>query len=314
MSGVTVSGETGPIEVLLSVDGQNWSKVAESENASGVLRVDFGGAKRTAKFTVSFANGNELVAPDSLIYCDNNKQEDSSYLIKATAVKSGSGYTVTIEPQEGLPNKTFNGQLVLDTVHGAYWVDLKLVSKSKVPAVTVSAMKANSFYSDNMASGTVTVKGATIIEDSVWLEDSEYYEIKSFKDGVLTVGTEPGVSVPKSAKATLKVMVEEYLYPLTKEIKITRADTAPKYKVSPASVSFNSAVGEETVAVTLLNGKVPVTLVNPTVKALSGLSNAEYEDGEIVLTPAENATKLSFSVKDTTWSKALSFNVSLKRR
>ena len=50
MSGVTVCGDTGPIEVLLSDDGQNWSKVADSENAADGLRIDFGSAKPQAKF------------------------------------------------------------------------------------------------------------------------------------------------------------------------------------------------------------------------------------------------------------------------
>ena len=58
ISGITVCGDTGPVEVLLSADGQNWSKAAESENASSAWRIDFGRAKRTAKFVKLSAKPN----------------------------------------------------------------------------------------------------------------------------------------------------------------------------------------------------------------------------------------------------------------
>lgn len=179
-------------------------------------------------------------------------------------------------------NGTYNLGLNVTCTKGSYPYNLQVKVANSLPAVTVKQTeKLNLFYLDSTASLTITAPGQTIT--GVSLEDTDDFTVKTGDNGYV-LSPKGALPAKPDTKATLKITLAGYNTPVSKAITISTVTTAPKLALSPVSSTINTAYGNQSVSMGVMDkdGKnLNLDTENTTVTA--SFADASFKDGKLTL-------------------------------
>ena len=232
---------------------------------------------------------------------------------------------LTLTANRAVKNGTLSTALEVECENGGtYVLNIKVVVKSAIPAITVKQSgKLNLFYADSTAFLTVTAKN-TVVEK---LELTDTQDFLLDEEGVLHPQTglkQKFAENPKykpDTKATLLVYLEGFALPVEKAITVSTVTTAPKLTTDPAASTLNTND---------LYGGLPdiaFRIYDKTAKSVLDLEDedtvivAGYEEDTVVYTDIDEVTltlpeakkaTLKVTIQKENWLKSVTLSHSVK--
>lgn len=219
---------------------------------------------------------------------------------------------LTLTPSGRIPNGTLkltlegtyaNSELARSSVPFSF--PIKVTVKNTAPAVTVKqTTKANLFYDLSLANLSVTVKNAQITD--VALKDCDFaVEYWHPEYSTLTVYTK-GENLKPDNKGTLKVWLEGYAEPVEKAVTIATEVKAPKLRPDYASATVNTALGQNSATVQLLDEHGYLIDMEETELQISGdFADWSVEGTRLHLENIEKSGTAVISVREPDWNQAV---------
>jgi uncharacterized protein YjdB len=224
--------------------------------------------------------------------------------------------TLTVTANSLVSNQTIKGHLIVETAKGDYTLTLNLVVKNSTPGVTVKQSgKFNLFYLDSSLNMTVTVAGVATenITDITFGDNSALTGEYDKDNGVFTVMYKDDFTGTPNGKGNLYITVDGYAHPIKKAITVSTVNTKPSLKLTSASGTINTLLGESSVLTGVYNNtaKADLDLSNAVINTTSTTATVNKTEDNRIQISSEKACKVAISVKDSNWLSAITLNYTL---